>query len=572
MNLIKLYTKIILQIFFFISIFNILNAKNLDKFNKAEKISNYFSGILSFDDNDYVRSYRYLNKLDGLEKNHRPYSKLYQYSLINLERVEEAFDYSIKLEKKGINSFHSNLIIGVYYLKNKKLDKAQEYFRKLSQLDKEPSITAFLSTSLNNWVLFPKKNQDEGLKLINDLNPRFENIKKIQSTLAYCFFSSKNTSNKFTELTINEKTDFSRYNFFHVNYLFKQGKKKKALETLDNSIKRSPQNLILNQFKVDLKNKNYENFSNQFNCNEVPDVAAEIFYITSNLLSSQNLYSLSNFYLNLAKYLNPKFTSFETLYAENFFMIKDYEKSKKIYNKIKKNGFIYNWFASKQISRILIKQERKEEAIRLITKNFKQLNQPNVFQIYDYADFLKNNEMFEESVKYFTEILDSIEKNHSLFAKTSDSRGIAFERLSMWESAEKDLLNSLSVKPNDAYVINYLAYTWIEKGINIEKSLDMLRKANKLQKNDGYIIDSLGWALFKLKKYKESEKQLELAVRIMPSDPVVNDHFGDVLWMNNKFLQARYYWNYVVNLEDAEIDLKKNVKKKLVFGINLDPK
>ena len=249
MNFIKLYTKIILQIFFFISIFSILNAKNLDKFNKAEKISNYFSGILSFDDNDYVRSYRYLNKLDGLEKNHRPYSKLYQYSLINLERVEEAFDYSIKLEKKGINSFHSNLIIGVYYLKNKKLDKAQEYFRKLSQLDKDPSITAFLSTSLNNWVLFPKKNQDEGLKLINDLNPRFENIKKIQSTLAYCFFSSKNTSNKFTELTINEKTDFSRYNFFHVNYLFKQGKKKKALETLDNSIKRSPQNLILNQLR-----------------------------------------------------------------------------------------------------------------------------------------------------------------------------------------------------------------------------------------------------------------------------------------------------------------------------------
>ena len=88
MNFIKLYTKIILQIFFFISIFNILNAKNLDKFNKAEKISNYFSGILSFDDNDYVRSYRYLNKLDGLEKNHRPYSKLYPYSLINLERVE----------------------------------------------------------------------------------------------------------------------------------------------------------------------------------------------------------------------------------------------------------------------------------------------------------------------------------------------------------------------------------------------------------------------------------------------------------------------------------------------------
>ena len=96
----------------------------------------------------------------------------------------------------------------------------------------------------------------------------------------------------------------------------------------------------------------------------------------------------------------------------------------------------------------------------------------------------------------------------------------------------------------------------------------MLRKANKLKKNDGYIIDSLGWALFKLKKYEESEKYLEQAVRIMPSDPVVNDHYGDVLWKNSKFLQARYFWNYVANLKDAENEIKKNVKKKITFGIN----
>ena len=469
MNLIRSYIKIILQIFFFISIFNTINAKNSDKFYEADKISNYFSGTLSFYDNDYARSYRYFNKLDGLGNNHYRYSKLYQYSLINLERVKEAFDYSIRLESQGLNSFESNLIIGVYYLKNKKFNKAEEYFKKLTILGKDRTITGFLSATLNNWVLFSKKNQNEALKLINDLNPRFENIKKIQLTLAHCFFSSNNASVKFKELTSNEKTDFSRYNFFHVNYLSQQGKKKQAIEILNNSLKKSPQNLILNQLKVDLKNENYEDFSNQFNCSEAPDILAEIFYITANLLSSQNLYSASNFYLNLAKYLNPKFTSFETLYAENYYMIKNYKKSKKIYNKIGKNGYIYKWFSSKQIAKILIKQDRKEEAINLISKHFKQLDQPDVFQIYDYADFLKNNEMFEKSVLYFTKILDSIDKNHSLFAKTSDNRGVAYERLSKWQSAEKDLLNSLSVKPNDAYVINYLAYSWVEKGINIEK-------------------------------------------------------------------------------------------------------
>ena len=95
----------------------------------------------------------------------------------------------------------------------------------------------------------------------------------------------------------------------------------------------------------------------------------------------------------------------------------------------------------------------------------------------------------------------------------------------------------------------------------------MLEKANKLKSNDPYIIDSLGWALFKLKRYKESKNYLQLAVRLMPADPIVNDHFGDVLWKNGNEIQARYYWNYVLNLEKTEEDLKVNVKKKLIQGL-----
>ena len=87
----------------------------------------------------------------------------------------------------------------------------------------------------------------------------------------------------------------------------------------------------------------------------------------------------------------------------------------------------------------------------------------------------------------------------------------------------------MHASPNQAYVINYLAYSWIEQGVKIEQSLKMLEKANKLKSNDPFIIDSLGWALFKLERYKESKDYLQLAVRLMPADPVVNDHYGDVL-------------------------------------------
>ena len=95
----------------------------------------------------------------------------------------------------------------------------------------------------------------------------------------------------------------------------------------------------------------------------------------------------------------------------------------------------------------------------------------------------------------------------------------------------------------------------------------MLKRANKLKSNDPYIIDSLGWALFKLERYEESQDYLQLAVRLMPSDPIVNDHYGDALWKNGKEIQARYFWKYVLNLKEAEKDLKDKIEKKLIKGL-----
>ena len=127
-------------------------------------------------------------------------------------------------------------------------------------------------------------------------------------------------------------------------------------------------------------------------------------------------------------------------------------------------------------------------------------------------------------------------------------------------------MDSLEAKPDQAYVINYLAYSWIEKGIKIEQSLKMLKEANRLRSNDGYITDSLGWALYKLNKYKEAKEYLKKAVQLMPSDPIVNDHFADILWMNGEKLQARYYWKYVLNLEDTEEKLKNKIMEKILNG------
>ena len=543
--------------------FSTLEAKNLDKFNKADNIADYFSGILLLNQSKYEESYKYLKKLDGLEKNHITYSSKYLYSLINSGNFNQAFNFSKKLEKNNQDIFESNLIMGIYYLNNSKSELSKKYFSKAKKIKSRTILDYFVIESLYVWSNL-NNNFDDGIVNLSKIDNRFENLKKIQKVFLNCYFNTNEVQTSFEELVLNQKTDFSRYNFFYAKYLESSKQETKAKRIIKESLKKNPRNLLLNQYKIDLENSE-TNF--YFDCKKREHVIAEILYITANALSSQSIYPLSNFYLNLSKYLNKDFHAFDTLIAENFYKVNDLEKAKKKYEQLMNNGIAFKWYSAKQIARILVQEEKKKESIKILKNSYKELIVKSVYETFDFAEFLKNNEEFKDSIKYYTKILNEIDKSHPLYPEVTDGRGVAYERTGEWDKAEKDLLASLEASPNQAYVINYLAYSWIEKGIKIKKSLEMLEKANKLRSNDPFIIDSLGWALFKLKRYEESKDYLQLAVRLMPADPIVNDHYGDVLWKNGKKLQARYYWNYVLNLEKTEKDLKEKIKEKLTKGL-----
>ena len=559
LNIIGRTLFVIILIFFSTS-----QAKNLDKFEKSSNISNYFSGILLFNENQYEKSYEFLKKLEGLENTHLIYSSKYLYSLINSGNFNKAFNYAKKLEKDKKDNFESNLVIGVYFLKYSKFDLSKKYFLKAknkqsrSILENYLSDSLYLSSNLTNYEL------GKSINYLENFDKRFENLNKIQKVFLNCYYSSSNTENLYKDLVSDKKTDFSRYNYFYARYLDSIGENIKSKQIIDNALKSYPRNLLLNTYKFD-QNSLKNNFS--FDCKNENHVSSEIIYIVANALSSQNIYSASNFYLNLAKYLNKDFHSYDTLLAENFYKINEFKSAKKIYEKLSRSGESLKWYSNKQISRILIVEDKRKKSIQLFKKAYDELSFKGIYETFDYAEFLKNNEEFNESIKYYSIILDKINNDHPLFPEVTDGRGIAYERTGQWDKAEKDLLSSLESRPDQAYVMNYLAYSWIEQGININKSLNMLERANKLKQNDPYIIDSLGWALFKLQRFKESKDYLQLAVRLMPADPIVNDHYGDVLWKSGEKLQARYYWKYVLNLEKTENNLKESVKKKLIKGL-----
>jgi len=544
--------------------FSTIEGKTLEKYSKGENIANYFSGILLLNNSKYSRSYKYLKKLDGLEESHPFYASKYLYSLVNSGNFSQAYNFSKKLEKRKIDTIESNLVLGTHYLKNSQLDYAKKYFDKAKRLTDRSLLDNYITNSL--YLLSSLKNikLEKAESNLLSFDDRFENLNKIQDVFLYCYFNSEKTEAKFQSLLENQKIDFSRYSYFYAKYLHDAGKSSQAKKIIQKSLKNNPRNLLLNQYKFDLE-KTKTGF--YFDCNNESHIAAEILFISASALSSQSLYYSSNFYLNLAKYLNKEFQAYISLEAENFYNVEDFAKAKNSYKKLSNYGEAFKWYSYKQISKILIQEKKEELSIKLLSKAYNELHSKGLYEIFDYAEFLKNNEKFEESIKFYSEILDSINQSHPLFPEVTDSRGVAYERIGEWNKAEKDLLASLEASPDQAYVINYLAYSWIEQGVKINKSLEMLEKANKIKSNDPYIIDSLGWALFKLKRYEESKEYLRLAVRLLPADPIVNDHYGDVLWKNGNVIQARYYWNYVLNLEKAEKDLKDEVEKKLIEGL-----
>jgi tetratricopeptide (TPR) repeat protein len=188
--------------------------------------------------------------------------------------------------------------------------------------------------------------------------------------------------------------------------------------------------------------------------------------------------------------------------------------------------------------------------------------------LYDLANIYKNFKKYEKAIEYYSIVLSKLDNNSSTYADVLYRRGGSFERIGQYDKSDADLLRSLEIIPDDPYTANYLAYSWLERNFNIVKAIEMLELAYKNKKNDPYITDSIGWGYYIMGDYNTSEKYLKKALELMPYDPIIHDHYGDVLWQLNRKIQAKYFWESVLDLEDAEEKMKKDIKFKLLNGPN----
>ena len=527
-----------------------------------KNIANYFSGSVSLNNNDNFQAVKYFNSTKNLKNTHENFNRNYIISLVLDGKVSKSVsELKATSEQKYSNFFNLNLILILEEIKRNNFDKAKAKLINLEKFEQDGKLEFVLYRTIKRYTeLFLNKKTSK-----NDIN-ELGNIGEITNAFEKCYLGEMDTEKSFINLINSDDGDFSRYLFFYVNYLISNGKfelaKKHVLK-----VNFLNSNLITAQTKQWILEENYKDFSKIFSCKNHNHLISEFLYLIANLYSSEGYYMESNFYLKLSHYMNPRFNFNLSLLLDNYLEINKIKEAKEIINKFKEKNESYYWYGLKQQANIISDKEGEKKAFEFIKSKFNKINNPNIKLKYDLANFAKNSKLYEISIKYYSEILKELDNQSNLYAKILYRRGGSYERIGNYKKADDDLLNSLNINSNDPYVMNYLGYSWLERNINIKEAFILLEKANKKKKDDPYITDSIGWAYYLTGNFNKAEKFLRKAVLLMPDDPIVNDHYGDILWKLNRKIEARYFWKSVLKLEETEAEMRNKIKQKLIIGL-----
>ena len=554
--------KIICTIFIF---FFTTEAKSkniyLDDFN-SKVLSNYFSGVISHNNQKNEHALKYFKSSKQLLNKHEEYFKKLIFSLVLNQNVDRAIQEIKFLKNKNQTEFfEAQLLLLIDSINKKNFSKTKLYLNSIAKYTEEGTFEKVIYETLRDYAYTFEE------KKMSNFKSNFGNLIAINNAFQSCYLNNPKTLEYFDGLQSSDAADYSRYLFFYVNYLVHE-KRFDLIKEIALKIDELSSNLIILQTKSWIDKSNFNEIKGIFSCKNENDLLAEFFYLVSNLYSSQDEYEQSNFYLNISYFLNKKFKINLSLMADNYYLNENYDQSLKVLKLFDSKDDLYYWFKIKQEGKIITEKKNKEEALKYIETNLKNIKNPSTKVLFDLATIYKNSKKYERAIELYTSVMNNIEKDNLNYADLLYRRGGSFERIGEYEKSDKDLLDALKLIPNNSYVLNYLAYSWLERDQNINKAILMLEKAYKENKNDPYIIDSVGWGYFLVGKYNDAEKYMRRALELMPNDPIVNDHYGDILWKLNRKIQAQYFWNSVLKMEDVEKEMIEKIKVKLINGLS----
>ncbi len=293
--------------------------------------------------------------------------------------------------------------------------------------------------------------------------------------------------------------------------------------------------------------------------------AAEALYGIGASLTRRGGEDLALVYLQLALYLNPNHSLALLSLADLYGSVKKPQMAIKVYERVSSNSPLKR-NAQIQLATDLDAVDRTEEGIKIL-KTVVEDDPKDVEAIMALGNIERSRKKFEDCSTTYGKGIDALaangDKPNWVFYYF---RGICSERSKQWPKAEADLKKALELQPEQPHVLNYLGYSWIDQGINLDEAMKMIRRAVEQRPDDGYIVDSLGWAYYRIADYDNAVKNLERAIDLKPEDPTINDHLGDAYWRVGRTLEAKFQWQHAKDLKPDPEELPK-IDAKLKDGL-----
>jgi len=478
------------------------------------------------------------------------------------DQAEDMAKRLVKLDKTSVN--------GGNYLALRALKK-KDYEQALSFVKGEGTspIGKISSSLIKAWAHVGNKQIDKALGVMEELKAydNFTTFRLYHTALIHDVSNNKEEADRFYKEAYEEASQFLDLILSYGAFLEKHNQTTKAVQLYETYLKKNAENSVVERV---LKNA----VSNKRNSSLVSSVrqgAAEaMFNISRATVYEASTLDTSLVFLRLSLYLNKKNDMAQNQMGQIYELTKNYEKAIKAYEAVPGNSPLHIG-AVIEIAENLNRLERKRQA-RLKLKFLTLKRSEDLRPVYGLANLLRFQQKYRAASKAYSRalrLIDTYENHHwNIFYY----RGISYERTKKWDLAEKDFLKALELEPDQPDVLNYLGYSWIEQKKNLKQAMGMIEKANKFKPNDGYIIDSLGWAHFKIGNFEKAAEILEQAIYFKPEDPIINDHLGDAYWEVGRRLEAGFQWNHAKFQLDKRIeekstsdDLKllKNVEKKI---------
>ena len=280
----------------------------------------------------------------------------------------------------------------------------------------------------------------------------------------------------------------------------------------------------------------------------IPVGASEMFHGLGAALAGDRANQTAVIFLRLGQYLNPRSDTIPLLLGQIYDLAGNHDEANRIYDAVPA--------ASPMKSAAVIRMadnfsamDDLDEALRRL-RNIVVAEPGNTDALAVLGDLERTNELWTEAAATYSKLIDAIPGDRQGDWRFYYVRGMSYERNNEWPKAEADFKRALELNPDQPQVLNYLGYSWVDQGMNLEPALEMIEKAVAAAPNDGYIIDSLGWAFYRLGRYEEAVVELERAVRLLPNDPEINDHLGDAYWKAGRKLEARFQWTIAIDVDE----------------------